>query len=98
MSLPVKRSLDKLEKQLVRTARGFYDYNFRQYFVRKSKDDIAAARNLTTEEQEQYLQAEGREMLKQMKRMVLVNRMYGSQPVFLDRKKDGSPMNPQEKE
>ncbi|CCW66231.1 unnamed protein product [Phytomonas sp. Hart1] len=98
MSLPVKQSLNILEKKLVRAARGFYDYNFRQYFLQKSKDCIATARNLSSEEQEKYLKTEGREMLKQMKRMVLVNRMYGSQPVFLDRKKDDSPITPVKKE
>lgn len=86
----VQTAVAKLGNRLVRTARGFHDYNFRHYFVQHAKDNITAVQKLPIEEQKAFLKNEGVERLRQMQRMVVVNRMYGKQPVYMDRRKDGS--------
>lgn len=79
----VQKALGILQKKLVRTARCFHDYNFREFFIQKAKEDIAAVQKLPLEEQCKYVKGEGAEQLKQMKRMVMVNQMYSSQPASL---------------
>lgn len=89
-SQAVQQSLNRLRSRLVRTARGFHDYNFRQYFVQHAKDDIAAVQKLPLEDQQRFLASEGPEKLRQMQRMVIVNRLYARQPVFFDKKVSGT--------
>ncbi|EPY27798.1 hypothetical protein STCU_05540 [Strigomonas culicis] len=87
---PTQASLAKLRSKLIRTARGFRDYNFRSYFVRHVKDDFEAVTKLSADEQKKFLEKEGPAQLRQMQRMVLVNRLYSSQPVYLDKKNEGT--------
>ncbi|GET91888.1 hypothetical protein, conserved [Leishmania tarentolae] len=80
----VQMSLDRLRGQMIRTACSFRDYNFRQYFVQHVKDDFAALAKLPEEEQKKFLATEGRDKLRQLQRMALVNRMYAKRPVYFD--------------
>ncbi|KAG5469412.1 hypothetical protein LSCM1_02630 [Leishmania martiniquensis] len=80
----IQRSVDRLRGQMIRMAHGFRDYNFRQYFVQHVKDDFAAIKRLSEEEQKKFLAAEGRNKLRQLQRMTLVNRMYAKRPVYFD--------------
>lgn len=80
----VTKAVQRLRGQMLRTARGFRDYNFRHYFVQHVKDDFAAAAKLSPEEQKKFVAAEGREKLRQMQRMVVVNQMYANRPVYID--------------
>lgn len=87
MSTPsqaIQKSVQRLRGQMIRTARGFRDYNFRQYFVQHVKDDFDALAKLPLEEQKKFLAQEGRDKLRQMQRMVVVNQMYAKRPVYLD--------------
>lgn len=79
------KPLLRLRSRMIRTARGFHDYNFRQYFIQHIKDDFSALSRLPAEEQKKFLHGEGLNKLKQMQRMVVVNQMYSRQPVFFDR-------------
>lgn len=97
-SVPVQQAIAKLRDKTLRTARGFYDYNFRAYFVQHVKDDFAAVNKLPAEAQKAFLEKEGPTKLREMQRMVLLNRMYSHQPVFLDKKKDGQPIVPPAKD
>ncbi|KAG5495096.1 hypothetical protein JKF63_02149 [Porcisia hertigi] len=76
--------IDRLRRQMLRTARGFRDYNFRQYFVQHVKDDFAAVAKLPEEEQKKFLATEGRDRLRQLQRMTLVNQMYVKRPLYFD--------------
>lgn len=87
MSAPsqaIQKSVQRLRGQMIRTARGFRDYNFRQYFVQHVKDDFEAVAKLPVEEQKKFLAKEGRDKLRQMQRMVVVNQMYAKRPVYFD--------------
>ncbi|KPI85448.1 putative iron-sulfur cluster assembly protein [Leptomonas seymouri] len=90
-SQAIQKSLQRLRGRMIRTARGFRDYNFRQYFVQHIKDDFDAVAKLSSEEQKKYLAAEGREKLRQMQRMVVVNQMYAKCPVYFDNAVDHHP-------
>jgi hypothetical protein len=83
-SQAIQKAVQRLRGQMVRTARGFRDYNFRQYFVQHVKDDFDAVSKLPLEEQKQFLVKEGRNKLRQMQRMVVVNQMYAKRPVYFD--------------
>lgn len=78
------QSVQRLRVQMIRTARGFRDYNFRQYFVQHVKDDFTALAKLPEEEQKKFLATEGRDKLRQLQRMVVVNQMYAKRPVYFD--------------
>ncbi|CAJ06332.1 conserved hypothetical protein [Leishmania major strain Friedlin] len=80
----VQESVDRLRGQMIRTARRFRDYNFRQYFVQHVKDDFAALAKLSEEEQRKFLATEGRDKLRQLQRMALVNQMYAKRPLYFD--------------
>ncbi|CAM40693.1 conserved hypothetical protein [Leishmania braziliensis MHOM/BR/75/M2904] len=80
----LKKSVDRLRGQMMRTAHGFRDYNFRQYFVQHVKDDFDAVAKLPEEEQRKFLATEGRDRLRQLQRMVVVNQMYAKRPVYFD--------------
>ncbi|KAG5469758.1 hypothetical protein CUR178_01897 [Leishmania enriettii] len=80
----VQRAVDRLRGQMIRTAHGFRDYNFRQYFVQHVKDDFAAIEKLSDEEKKKFLATEGRDKLRQLQRMTVVNQMYAKRPVYLD--------------
>lgn len=79
----VSRSLDRLGNRLVRTARCFRDYNFRHYFIRKAREDIQAMRTREPREQLAFLRTEGRAKLREMQRMVLLNRMFAQSDVCM---------------
>lgn len=83
-SQAIQKSVQRLRGQMIRTARGFRDYNFRQYFVQHVKDDFDAVTKLPLEEQKKFLAQEGREKLRQMQRMVVVNQMYAKRPIYFD--------------
>ncbi|KPA76594.1 putative mitochondrial iron-sulfur cluster assembly protein [Leptomonas pyrrhocoris] len=83
-SQAIQKSVQRLRGQMIRTARGFRDYNFRQYFVQHIKDDFDAVAKLSPEEKKKFLVTEGHEKLRQMQRMVVVNQMYAKRPVYFD--------------
>ena len=62
MSTPLSRSSRHLYRSVQRAARGFEDYNFRAYFVRRSREDwradtsAAAASKDFLADQKQHLQ------------------------------------------
>ncbi|CAD2217708.1 hypothetical protein AGDE_09557 [Angomonas deanei] len=86
-------ALAKVRSRMIKTARGFHDYNFRTYFVNHIKDDFTALAAKSTEEQKAFLAKDARKQLKEMQRMVLVSRLYAdNRKVFVDRnEKDASP-------
>ena len=69
-----------LRRKLIFTARCFPDYNFRSYFVRHIKEDFATS----SEEVQKKLIDAGPQRLAQLRRMVIVNKMYSTQPVIVD--------------
>ena len=70
-------SIQNLYKSLLRYARQFPQYNYRNYALRKIKEDFSLAKDSlkTTEEVNKFLK-EKEESLEQMKRMIKVQSLY----------------------
>ncbi|KAH9578285.1 Complex 1 LYR protein [Trypanosoma melophagium] len=87
MSTSVQHAMARLRTKMLFAAKLFPDYNFRSYFVRHVRDQFAAMERWSVEEQQQFLRKEGNKKLNEMRRMAITNRMYASQPVFLDKRR-----------
>ncbi|EAN78578.1 iron-sulfur cluster assembly protein, putative [Trypanosoma equiperdum] len=98
MTNTVKHSMARLRAKMLGAAKMFPDYNFRHYFVQHVKDQFVAMEKWGVEEQRRFLRQEGAKKLSEMRRMALVNRMYSSQPVFLDERAASKPSVTQEEE
>ncbi|RNF19188.1 putative iron-sulfur cluster assembly protein [Trypanosoma conorhini] len=86
MSAATQHSMARLRTKMLRAAKTFPDYNFRNYFVRHVKDQFAEMERWTVEEQRRFLAQEGANKLCEMRRMALVNRMFSTSPVFLEKR------------
>jgi len=73
-------SLKNLYKTLLSHARRFPQYSYRNYALRKIKEDFAAAKEnmKTTEELDSFVKRET-ESLEQLKRMIKVQSLYYSE-------------------
>lgn len=69
-------SVKSLYKSLLRYARQFPQYNYRNYALRKIKDDFTAAKSLKTPEELKKFVKEEQEALEQLKRMIKVQSLY----------------------
>lgn len=73
---------------MVRVAKEFSDYNFRTYFKNLINDDFVKLQQLPEEKQRNFLQTRGKQRLREMQRMVLVNKLFGSQLHIVDVKEN----------
>mmetsp|Transcript_30219 Transcript_30219/g.66263 ORF Transcript_30219/g.66263 Transcript_30219/m.66263 type:complete len:99 (+) Transcript_30219:166-462(+) len=64
-----------LYRSLLRTSKGFVNYNFREYALRHVRESFASARGATGEEAANLYQA-GLEQHKALKRQVLLSQLY----------------------
>ena len=84
-------SIQNLYKSLLRYARQFPQYNYRNYALRKIKEDFSLARGTlkTSEEMNSFLQ-EKEEALEQLKRMIKVQSLYfsDSRKLILEKKEE----------
>ena len=72
-------SLKGLYKTLLRQARRFPQYNYRNYALRKIKEDFADAKvNLKSAEELDAFVQKNNESLEQLKRMIKVQSLYFS--------------------
>lgn len=78
------RVLTKWGSAMVRTSKCFSDYNFRHYFLSSVKEELATLQKLSSEQQVQFVKSEGMSRLREMKRMVIVNRLFAKNPTILD--------------
>ncbi|KEG09679.1 hypothetical protein DQ04_04821030 [Trypanosoma grayi] len=86
MSTSVQHSMGRLRTKMLRAAKTFPDYNFRSYFLQHVRDQFTAMERWSVDEQRRFLQQEGRNKLNEMRRMALVNRLYATRPVVLDKR------------
>ena len=84
--------VEHLRRRSLRAAKGFSDYNFRQYFLQRTKDKFAAfqqrGEQQTRDETKAFI-AQAKGELRQLKRMTTINRMYARHPVTLDPRVEG---------
>lgn len=73
-----KEAIQSLYRSLLRQARQFPQYNYREYALRKIKEEFSAAKSITDpQELTKFLEAE-RESLAQLKRMTKVQELYSA--------------------
>ena len=69
-------SIKSLYKSLLRYARQFPQYNYRNYALRKIKEDFSVVKSLKTPEELNKFVKEEQEALEQLKRMIKVQSVY----------------------
>ena len=69
-------SIKSLYKSLLRYARQFPQYNYRNYALRKIKEDFSVVKSLKTPEELNKFVIEEQEALEQLKRMIKVQSVY----------------------
>lgn len=85
-------SVQGLYRTLLRYARQFPQYNYRNYALRKIKEDFSAAKALKTPEELNKFVKQEQETLEQLKRMIKVQSLYfnESSKLILEEKDDKS--------
>eukprot|EP00758_Cryptobia_borreli_P013375 Tbor_TRINITY_DN5827_c3_g1::TRINITY_DN5827_c3_g1_i1::g.6451::m.6451 len=76
-----------LRNQTLKAAKQFKDYNYRVYFVNKTKNVFRDVESMPPDEIKSFINGEGKKNLNQMRRMSFVNMMYASVPVLADNHK-----------
>ncbi|KAI9056366.1 hypothetical protein FKP32DRAFT_1585660 [Trametes sanguinea] len=74
---PTKQSLLHLYHSTLRTAQSFSSYNFRQYFVRRTKSVFREIQNETDPAKLAAFYEQSARELAQLKRSAVVNQLYG---------------------
>ncbi|KAF9494360.1 hypothetical protein BDN71DRAFT_1449095 [Pleurotus eryngii] len=74
---PSRRSILNLYSVMLKTSNSFSSYNFRNYFVRKTKDTFRSIQNESDPSKMQALYKEAVDDLAVLKRSALVNQVYG---------------------
>lgn len=69
-------SVKNLYKSLLRHARTFPQYNYRNYALRKIKEDFSVVKSLKTPEELNKFVEKETETLEQLKRMIKVQSLY----------------------
>lgn len=89
------RALSRLRTKTLVAAASFTDYNFRNFFVKKTKDEYEELRpQLETLTGEALAAAvlEKKRALGQMRRMSLINQMYAHVPVVVEKEQPAAPV------
>lgn len=68
--------IKSLYKTLLRYARQFPQYNYRNYALRKIKEDFSSVKSIKTSEEMNKFVKEEQETLEQLKRMIKVQSLY----------------------
>ena len=81
----MSKAFASLRQKTLNTASSFKDYNFRTYFVNHTRDTFQAVENRNdAAEIKSFVKGQGKDMLDQMNRMVIINRMFATTPVMID--------------
>ncbi|OBZ76175.1 Protein ISD11 [Grifola frondosa] len=74
---PTRQSLLHLYSSMLRTSQSFSSYNFRQYFVRRTKSTFREIQNETDPAKLSAFYDEKTKELAALKRSAIVNQLYG---------------------
>ncbi|TFK31877.1 hypothetical protein BDQ12DRAFT_693410 [Crucibulum laeve] len=74
---PSRRAILGLYSTMLRTSRSFSSYNFRQYFVRKTKDTFRSIQAESDPTKVRALYSEAAHDLTVLRRSAIVNQLYG---------------------
>lgn len=73
-----------LYKELIKESRKFPNYNYREYSMRKIRDTFRSNKTVTSPEKISELMKKGMVNLDIIKRQVLINQMYKTNPMVLE--------------
>jgi hypothetical protein len=73
-----------LYKNLLKNGKKFADYNYREYTLRRTKEDFRKYKNETDKAKLDQLHKEGLESLQLVKRQATISQMYKSQQSFME--------------
>lgn len=75
-----------LYRQMLRESSKFPSYNFRTYFVRRTRDRFRANTDLVGQDQIDQFVNETRSELEVIRRQVVIHRLYPSNPLVVEKK------------
>ncbi|KAJ8082033.1 hypothetical protein PM082_007879 [Marasmius tenuissimus] len=76
-STPTSRSILRLYRSTLRTSQSFSSYNFRNYFLRRTKDVFRTIQTESDPEKLRSLYADATAELTVLRRSAIVNQLYG---------------------
>ncbi|KAJ7628610.1 hypothetical protein FB45DRAFT_918748 [Roridomyces roridus] len=74
---PSRRSILSLYSTMLRTSRSFSSYNFREYFLRRTRETFRTLQNETDGTKIQSMYSDAVAELAVLRRSAAVNKMYG---------------------
>ncbi|EAU84000.1 hypothetical protein CC1G_11438 [Coprinopsis cinerea okayama7 len=74
---PSKQAILSLYHNMLRSSQSFSSYNFRQYFVKKTKDTFRQMQNETDPDKVRDLYAQAVKDSAVLRRSAIVNQLYG---------------------
>ncbi|KAI0766441.1 hypothetical protein BD413DRAFT_570968 [Trametes elegans] len=86
-SAPSTQSIKHLYHSMLRTSQSFSSYNFRQYFVRRTKSTFREIQNETDPAKLAAFYDEKARELAVLKRSAIVNQLYGGWRVVVEKQK-----------
>lgn len=82
-----KDKILKLYKALLKESSNFPAYNYRMYFLRRTRDKFQAYKNIANQEQVCQLYNEGVTELEVLKRQVLVSQLFKPDKLIIETQK-----------
>lgn len=73
---PAKEQVLQLYRQFIRASSKFNNYNFRHYFIRRSRDAFKESKDVKDPEQVHSLLSKAREELQVLQRQSKISQMY----------------------
>ncbi|PPQ86417.1 hypothetical protein CVT25_003539 [Psilocybe cyanescens] len=74
---PSRQAILSLYHNMLRTSQSFSSYNFREYFVRRTKDTFRAIQNESDPERVRSLYSDAVRESTVLRRSAIVNQLYG---------------------
>ncbi|BFZ19721.1 hypothetical protein BsWGS_22760 [Bradybaena similaris] len=84
MAASTKRRILTLYKHLLRESSKITDYNFRLYFLRKTRDTFVENRHVTATKELQALVKKADEHLQMLRRLVVVSQLFRSDKLVIE--------------
>ncbi|KZS96969.1 hypothetical protein SISNIDRAFT_406593 [Sistotremastrum niveocremeum HHB9708] len=84
-SVPSRAALLQLYSNTLRTSKSFSSYNFRNYFIRRTRDTFKSIQNEQDPDKLTRFYDEASKELEVLRRAALINGMYGGQKLVVER-------------
>ncbi|KZV95996.1 hypothetical protein EXIGLDRAFT_765688 [Exidia glandulosa HHB12029] len=85
MSSPSRTSILHLYGSMLRASRSFTSYNFRQYFIRRTRSTFRQLQNESDAERIKAFYDNGLRELEVLRRSAIVNSLYGGRRLVVER-------------